>query len=87
MGDMCGEYTGHGQTDIFNFQEMCTDPCDMGPCIIMLKHEVKPADEWYNNGPQDLITVSLCIQIAIDKMPLCSLSVTTDNYGAFCSQN
>jgi hypothetical protein len=20
--------------------QLCTDPCDMGPCIIMLKHEV-----------------------------------------------
>jgi hypothetical protein len=27
------------------------------------------------NGPQDLVTVSLCIQIAIDKMQLCSLSI------------
>jgi hypothetical protein len=34
----------------------------------MLKHEVMAADEWHNNGPQDLITASLCIQIAIDKM-------------------
>jgi hypothetical protein len=33
------------------------------------------ADEWHDNGPQDLITVSLCIQIAIDKMQLCSLSI------------
>jgi hypothetical protein len=32
-------------------------------------------DEWHDNGPQDLFTVSLCIQIAIDKMQLCSLSV------------
>jgi hypothetical protein len=38
----------------------------MGLCIIMLKHE---------DGPQYLFTVSLCIQIAIDKMQLCSLSV------------
>jgi hypothetical protein len=30
---------------------------------------------WCNNGPQDLIMVSLCIQIAIDKVQLCSLSV------------
>ena len=29
----------------------------------------------HDNGPQDLATVSLCIQIAIDKMQLCSLSV------------
>jgi hypothetical protein len=25
--------------DIFSFQELCTDPCNMGLCIIMLKHE------------------------------------------------
>ena len=36
----------------------------------MLKHEVMAADEWHNNGPQDLVTI-----IAIDKMQLCSLSV------------
>jgi hypothetical protein len=41
----------------------------------MLKHEVMAADEWLDNGPQDLITVSLCIQIVIDKIQLCSLSV------------
>ena len=29
----------------------------------------------HDNGPQDLVTVSLCIQIAIDKMHLCLLSV------------
>jgi hypothetical protein len=42
----------------------------MGLCIIMLKQEVMAEDECYNNGPQDLVTVSLCIQ-----MQLCSLSV------------
>jgi hypothetical protein len=41
-----------------------------------LKHEVMVVDEWHNNGPQDLVTVFLCIQIAIDKMQLCSLFVT-----------
>jgi hypothetical protein len=61
--------------DIFSFQELCTDPCDMGPCIIMLKHEAMAVDDWHDNRPQDLITISLCIQIAIDKMQLCSLSV------------
>ncbi len=30
----------------------------MGPCIIMLQHEVMVVDEWHNNGPQDLVTVS-----------------------------
>ena len=54
--------------------ELCTDPCDIGLCIVMLKH-VMAADEWHDNGPQDLITVSLCIQITIDKIQLCSLSV------------
>ena len=36
----------------------------------MLKHEVivVVVDEWQKNGVQDLVTVSLCIQIAIDKM-------------------
>ncbi len=29
-----------GNWDVFNFQELCTDPCKMGPCIIMLQHEV-----------------------------------------------
>ena len=33
--------------------------------IIMLKHEVMAADEWHDNEPQDLVTVSLCIEIAI----------------------
>jgi hypothetical protein len=41
----------------------------------MLKHEVMAVDEWHGNGPQDLVTVSLCIEIAINKMQLCSLSV------------
>ncbi len=60
----------------FSFQELCTDPCNMGPCIIMLQHEVMVVDEWHNNVPQDLVTVSLCIQSAINKMHLCSLSIT-----------
>ena len=50
--------------DIFSFQELCTDPCDIGLCVIMLKHDVMEADEWHDNGPQKLVTVSLCIQIA-----------------------
>jgi hypothetical protein len=40
----------------------------MGPCKIMLKHEVMMADEWHDNGPQDLFMVSLYFQIAINKM-------------------
>ena len=45
--------------DIFSFQELCTDPCDMGLCIIMPKHELMAADEWHDNGPQDRVTVSV----------------------------
>ena len=58
--------------DIFSFQELCTDPCDMGCAIIMLKHLVMVADEWHN------IRISsryLCIDISIDKMQLCLLSI------------
>ena len=40
-----------------------------------LKHEVKAADEWHDNGPQYLVTVSLCIQMAFVKKQLCSLFV------------
>ncbi|XP_071391156.1 exonuclease V [Centroberyx affinis] len=38
------------------FQELCTDPCNMGPCFIMLQHEVMVVDEWNDNGPQGLVT-------------------------------
>jgi hypothetical protein len=46
-------------------EELGHFPCDMRPYIIKL---VMAADEWHNNGPQVLVTLSLCIQIAIDKM-------------------
>ncbi len=53
--------------DVFSFQELCT---------VVLQHEVMVMDEWHNNGPQDLVTVSLCIQNTINKMHLCLLSIT-----------
>ncbi len=62
--------------DVFSFQEFCTDPCTIGPCIIMLQHEVMFVDEWHNYGPQDLVMLSLCIQNAINKMHMCLLSIT-----------
>ncbi len=37
--------------DFFNFQELCTDPCNMGPCIIMLQHEVMVMDERSSSTP------------------------------------
>jgi hypothetical protein len=42
---------------------------------LFMKHEVMEADEGHDSGPQDLVTVSLCIQIAIAEMQLCSLSL------------
>ncbi len=61
--------------NVFSFQKLCTDPCNMRPCIIMLQHEVM---SWMNGTTifVDLVTVSLCIQNAINKMHLCSLSIT-----------
>ena len=59
------------QEDIFSFQESLLH----GAIIIMMKHEVMAADEWHDNEPQDLVTVSQCIQIDIDEMQLCLLSV------------
>ena len=75
IDDMSGEYACSPlkNWDIFSFNELCTDPCDMGPCIIILKHKVKSMDDWHNNEPQDVVTVSRCIQIAIDKIQFCLL--------------
>ncbi len=42
----------------------------------MLQHEVMVVDEWHDNGPKALVTISLCIQNALNKMHLCSLSIT-----------
>ena len=51
---MSGENAGLGRTGPFSaFQELCTDPCDMGPCITMLKCEAMAAEDWHDNGPQD----------------------------------
>ena len=66
MGDMSGEYAGHGRTETFSASRNCVQI--LVTCVIMLKHEVMTADECHDNGPRDHITVSLCIQIAIDKM-------------------
>ncbi len=77
MVEMSGEYAMQELVPVFSFQELCTDPCNMGLCIIMLQYELMIVDEWHNNGPQDLVTVSLCIQNAINKRHLCSLSAYT----------
>ena len=41
----------------------------------MLQHEAIAVGEWHDNEPQDLVTVSLFIQIAINNMHLSLLSV------------
>ena len=66
MDDMSGEFAGHGKTGTFSASRKCTDPCYMGPCIIMLKHEVRVAADWHDNGTLVLVTVSLCILFASD---------------------
>ena len=63
MGDMSGEYAGHARTGMFSASRNCVQ----WPCIIMLEHDVMVENEWHNNGPQDLVAVSLCIQNAINK--------------------
>ena len=59
--------------DIFIFQEQILATWDCA--LIMLKHEVMAADECHDSGPHDFITVSLYIQIAINKNKLCSLAI------------
>jgi hypothetical protein len=70
MGDMSGiqamEELGHYQLPGIVYRSLQHGA---------LNYHAETWDEWHNNGPQDLITVSLCIQIAIDKMQFCSLSV------------
>ena len=74
MGDMSGEYAGHGRTGTFSASGNCVQILATWDQHV-LKHEGAAVGEWHNNGPQDLVTVSLFIQIAINKMQLCSLSV------------
>ena len=42
---------------------------------LLVTDTLKKAQQWHMNETQDLFAVSLRIQIAIDKMQLCSLSV------------
>jgi hypothetical protein len=72
MGDMSGEYASHGRTGTFSASRNCVQI--LATYVVMLKHEVI-AGQWHDNGPQDLVTVSLCFQIAINKMQLCLLFV------------
>lgn len=45
----------------FHLPELCTNPCNMVPNIVMLQHEAMPMDEWHDKWLQDTVTVSLYI--------------------------
>lgn len=40
----------------------------LGPCIIMIQHQMIVVAEWHSDEPQYLITASLCIQNTTHKM-------------------
>jgi hypothetical protein len=48
--------------------------CHVLPEIVYTSLRHGAVHKWHDNGPQDLVTISLCIQIAIDKLQLCLLS-------------
>ena len=75
MGDMSGECAGHGRHFQLPGIVYRSLRHGAGPSIFMLKHEVMSANEWHDNDPRDLVTLSLCNPIAIDKLQLCSLSL------------
>ena len=45
--------------DVSSFQELCTDPCHMGPLIIMPQHEVM-VQQWAIKMPSTKCTCVLC---------------------------
>ncbi len=75
VGDMSGEYAGHARTGMFSAFRNCVQIFTTWSHALSCWREVRVANEWHDNGPQNVVTVSLCIQIAINKMHLCSLSV------------
>ncbi len=49
--------------DVFSFQELCTDPCNMGPCIIMLQHgRGWMAQQWASGSRHGISVHSKCHQ-------------------------
>ncbi len=77
MGDMSGVYAGHARTGMFSASRNCV------PILATWGRALSCCNmrwwSWMNGttiGPQDLVTVSLCIQNAINKRHLCSLSIT-----------
>ncbi len=77
MGDMSGWPCKNW--DVFSFQELCTDPCIMGSCNIMLQHEVMVVDKGHINGPQDLVTLSAFKMPSIKSWATRSTTLTSSN--------
>lgn len=69
------EYGGHARTAMFSASRNCVHVFALFSCCNV---------RWWsrmNSRPQDLVMVSLCIQNTINKMHLCSLTITyTDPY-------
>ena len=66
IGDMSGESAGHGRTGTFSASRNYVQILAAWGCALSCWN-VMAVDKWHNNGLQDLVTVSLCIQTAIDK--------------------
>ncbi len=71
-----GEYAGHARTGCFQLPGIVYRSLQHGAVHYHAATWGDGVDAWHNNGPQDLVTVSLCIQNAINKCNLCSLSIT-----------
>ncbi len=72
-----GECAGHEWTGMFSASRNCVQIlATWGRALSCCNMRWWSWMKWHNNGPQDLVSVSLCIQNAINKMHLCSLSIT-----------
>ncbi len=70
MGDIPVSMLAMQELGCFQLPGIVYNPCNMGPCIIMLQHEVMVVDEWQQQWASGLVTVSLCIQNAIINAPV-----------------
>ncbi len=68
-GDMSGEYAGHAWTGIFSASRNCVQIlATWGPALSCCNMRWWSGRMAHNNGPQDLVTLSLSIQNAINKI-------------------
>ena len=74
MGVMSGDYVGPGRTRTFSASRNCVQIlAARGRALSCWNMTWWRQMNGTTNGPEDLIQVSLCIQIGIYKMHLCSL--------------